>query len=344
MELVTQLMQAMPMPVLLIGPTERVVVANAAADSLLGYSGAGRHYITALRQPVILDSVEQTFRDGQTRASGFLLAEAQREATWHVTVTAVNLDGARNVLLTFEDVTAIEEAGKMRRDFVTNVSHELRTPLTAVLGFVETLSGAARDDAAARQRFLGIIEHEARRMANLVEDLLSLSKVEEDERVRPTDPVEIVGLTRTVLTAQSHTAMQRGISFNLTVSRERQILPGDELQLEQVLTNLVSNAIKYGGADRTIHIDISAPQDEPSLRATGVNISVRDEGEGIPDHHISRLTERFYRMDSHRSRELGGTGLGLAIVKHIVNRHRGRLLIESDVGVGSTFTVSLPIH
>ncbi len=283
----------------------------------------------------------------------------------------------RGVVLSFEDMTEVEESSQIRRDFVANVSHELRTPLTALLGFVETLKGAARDDPEARNRFLGIMEKEAGRMARLVDDLLWLSRVEQEERMRPRDMVDLSAILDRVVAAITPVAekagvclvVERPVAHAKTQLEETEAgtragtqaetragalagaipatfpeIPGDGRQLQQVITNLIENAVKYGGNDKQVEIALSGPIDEPSLRSKGVRISVTDHGEGIAPHHIPRLTERFYRVDNHRSREMGGTGLGLAIVKHIVNRHRGRLRIDSELGKGSRFMVILPLE
>jgi two-component system phosphate regulon sensor histidine kinase PhoR len=217
---------------------------------------------------------------------------------------------------------------------VANVSHELRTPLTALLGFIETLRGAARDDAVARERFLGVMEREAARMNRLVSDLLQLSRVEAAERVRPADPVDLAQVLAMTLTAVRPLAEAAGVELVFDAPGSL-VVPGDADQLTQVFQNLIENAVKYGGAGKRVTITLSQGD-------RGAEVAVRDLGEGIAAIHIPRLTERFYRVDSHRSREKGGTGLGLAIVKHIVNRHRGRLVIDSSEGKGSTFTVILP--
>ncbi len=334
---------ALPIPALLIGTTERIEALNPLAAAMFGHDGTGRHYITVLRQPGVLDSIEQTLRDGQTRTARYLGTEAGRDTTWKVTVSGVVTDTARLTLVCFEDTTAVEQAGQMRRDFVANLSHELRTPLTALLGFIETLRGPARDDAAARERFLAIMQREAGRMARLVDELLSLSRVEAEERVRPTQPVALVALIESVVASLAPTAAASGVELVAAVPKTEVIVPGDANQLRQVVLNLVENAIKYGGRDQTVEIALSGPEPEPALRTQGVRLVVTDHGEGIAAHHIPRLTERFYRVDSHRSREIGGTGLGLAIVKHIVGRHRGRLRIASTPGKGSTFSVILPV-
>lgn len=338
------LMTALPLPVMLVGPTERIEAVNPAAVRLFGGDGTGRHYITALRQPVVMDVVEQVLRDGTTRTCPYLATADAHDTTWQVTVAAVGLPQGQGVLLSFEDVSAVQHADQMRRDFVANVSHELRTPLTALLGFVETLKGAARDDPIARDRFLDIMDREAGRMARLVADLLSLSRVEADERRRPTDQVDMIALVRAVAASLEPVAGRAAIILDMHLPTDTAMVPGDPGQLRQVMTNLIENAIKYGGAAKIVSVTLTPVASDPALRAEAVRISVADQGEGIAPHHLPRLTERFYRVDTHRSREIGGTGLGLAIVKHIINRHRGRLRIESTLGKGSTFTVILPVQ
>jgi two-component system, OmpR family, phosphate regulon sensor histidine kinase PhoR len=338
------ILDAVPVPLVLIGGDERVVHANAPAAALFARSIEGRHYVTALRAPAVLDCIEPVILGRQDRAEGRLLtSEGAREATWRVTATPVPLAGRRGVLVTFEDSTAMQEAGQIRRDFVANVSHELRTPLTALMGFIETLRGAARDDPAARDRFLGIMEREAGRMNRLVHDLLSLSRVEAEERLRPTDPVDLAAVLRSVILSLRPLADEARVTLNVQGLDGPRIVPGDADQLAQVFTNLVENAVKYSGRGATVTVSLGTPEDDPTIRGPAVTAVVADTGEGIAAVHIPRLTERFYRVDSHRSREKGGTGLGLAIVKHIVNRHRGRLKIESRVGEGSRFTVILPV-
>ncbi|MGR3547335.1 MAG: sensor histidine kinase, partial [Roseovarius sp.] len=226
-------------------------------------------------------------------------------------------------------------------DFVANVSHELRTPLTALMGFIETLQGPARHDQVAIDRFLGIMQSEAARMERLVRDLLSLSRVESEERVRPRDEVNLGQVIGSVLHALRPLARDRACDISFEAP-EGMVVRGNDDQLQQVFTNLVENAIKYGGKDNRITITLERTPRDATLRAPAIVARVRDQGPGIDPLHIPRLTERFYRVDTHRSREMGGTGLGLAIVKHIVNRHRGRLRISSTPGEGSEFSVILP--
>ncbi|HVG49590.1 MAG TPA: histidine kinase dimerization/phospho-acceptor domain-containing protein, partial [Rubellimicrobium sp.] len=284
------LISAMPVPAVLIGQDERIEAANGAAAQLFGHDGTGRHYVTVLRQPATLDIVESTLRDGKPREGPFLGRDGGRDTTWRASARAAALASGRRVLVTFEDVTALEEAGQIRRDFVANVSHELRTPLTALLGFVETLRGPARDDAMARERFLGIISREARRMAQLVDDLLSLSRVEAEERRRPTERVELRALATSVAAALEPLAATSGAELRLDLPPQPLTVPGDPRQLRQVLVNLAENAIKYGGPNGPVEIALTGPAEEPGLRRLGVRLSVTDRGPGIAAHHIPRLT------------------------------------------------------
>lgn len=335
---------ALPTPTLLIGPDERIEAINSAARALFGHDGTGRHYITVLRQPATLEAIERTLTDRQPREGRYLGREGSRDTTWRIFTRPLELPSGARVLVCFEDITAVEEAGQIRRDFVANVSHELRTPLTALLGFVETLQGPAREDPKARERFLKIIAAEASRMARLVDDLLNLSRVEAEERQRPVARVDIADLARSVAATLEPLAAKWTTAIHLEVPELGAIVPGDVGQLRQVLLNLMENAVKYGGSGGPVTVRVMPPQDEPSLRRRCVRIVVEDRGPGIAAHHIPRLTERFYRVDTHRSREVGGTGLGLAIVKHVINRHRGRLRIESEPGKGSRFSVILPVE
>lgn len=339
----TDLLNGMPLPVVLVDRNERISQMNAQAESLLGGEILGRHFITGLRQPALLDAIEQVFANQTTRLTRYQGRDGDQDVTWDVSCAPFRMqDGSfAGVSISFTDVSAVESAVQMRRDFVANVSHELRTPLTALSGFIETLSGAAKDDPGARARFLGIMEKETSRMNRLVGDLLSLSRVESDERMRPTDEVEIGAVLRSVSQVLKPLAEDQNCELSLNLPEGEVFLPGDRDQLQQVFTNLIENALKYGGADKTVRVETEIPENDPLLRAPTIRVRVQDEGEGISAEHIPRLTERFYRIDGHRSREMGGTGLGLAIVKHIINRHRGRLWIESAPEQGSCFTVIL---
>ncbi|MEM6653987.1 MAG: ATP-binding protein [Pseudomonadota bacterium] len=337
------LLEAIPLPALVIGRAERILGANERALDLLGTGIAGRHFITAIRQPVVLDTIEASLRDGQPREARYLSSDGAQDTTYIVTCSYVAATVDAGVLVCFEDITHVEMVGQMRRDFVANVSHELRTPLTAILGFIETLQGPARDDRLASDRFLETMHIEATRMERLVKDLLSLNRVEAQERNRPTETLDLAALLRSVVDATGPIVRGANVQLHVDLPDDILVLPGDADQLRQVFTNLIENAVKYGGPNKEITLDARCDNPHPALRVPSVTVSVTDQGPGIEEVHIPRLTERFYRVDNHRSREMGGTGLGLAIVKHIVNRHRGRLRIDSTEGEGSRFTVILPL-
>lgn len=338
-----QIVAAVPHAALLVADNDRILAANARSAALFGDGLAGRHLITVIRQPSVLDAIEGTRSSHLAQETRYLTNDGQQDVTYRVSCAHLDLAGLAGVLVVFEDVTHLEQAGQMRRDFVANVSHELRTPLTALLGFIETLQGPARDDAAARERFLGIMAREADRMNRLVRDLLSLSHVEAQERMRPDEQVDLTEIVRATRRSLAHLAEKNAVSFDEELPGVPVMVPGDADQLRQVLTNLIENAIKYGGHGCRVGLRLDGPAEGLGLRGPAVRLTVSDSGPGIDPLHIPRLTERFYRVDSHRSREMGGTGLGLAIVKHIVNRHRGRLRIESAPGEGSRFSVILPV-
>lgn len=338
----TNVINAFAHGALLIGPQSWIVGANSAATDLLGADLLGRHYITVLRQPALLDAIEGVMEDNKAREARYLGKGQGEDSTYQVHVRPIGHRADQGVLITFEDISPIESAGKMRRQFVANVSHELRTPLTAMIGFIETLRGPAKSDEAARERFLGIMQREADRMTQLVDDLLSLSRVEDQERRKPRDLVNMNALVQSVILSLAPMTEKASVALDAKLPDHDVLIPADADQIRQVLTNLIENGIKYSGGGKPIEIRLSPVELQPALQREGMCLSVQDFGEGIEGHHIPRLTERFYRIDTHRSREVGGTGLGLAIVKHIVSRHRGRLRVKSKVGEGSVFSVILP--
>ncbi len=336
--------QAVPLPTVVIRSDERIEAANTEARRLFGSSIDQRHFITVFRQPELLDAIDASLRDMTERRARYVTNNGRHDLTYEVTMRPVQLPRSGGLLVCFEDVSQREKVGQMRRDFVANVSHELRTPLTAVIGFIETIKGPARDDAKARDRFLNIMETETGRMNRLVDDLLSLSRVEADERVRPREVVLLPSLVRSVGRSFESLAKDAQAEIAFDLPKEDFELLGDPDQLRQVFSNLIENAIKYGGAGTVVTVSVSEPTYDARVRAVGTTVRVSDTGPGIDPIHIPRLTERFYRIDNHRSREMGGTGLGLAIVKHIVNRHRGRMRVESEKGRGSSFVITLPVE
>ncbi|MBD0864954.1 MAG: two-component sensor histidine kinase [Rhodobacteraceae bacterium] len=345
-QLVLEFLAALPVAALLVDQSERIIAANADARTLLGQQIVRRHFATILRQPELLEGIETCLRRHAPRKTRFLSNNGGQGTVYEVSCRYITGGGrlaqGGAALIAFQDQTHMEQVEQMRRDFVANVGHELRTPLTALMGFIETLRGPARDDTDARDRFLTIMEGEANRMNRLVGDLLSLSRVESEEHVRPRDRVDLLAELNSTLESLGPLGEKAGVISTISAPTDPVHVAGDADQLRQVFTNLVENAIKYGGSGGVVQVMVTLSARDATLRAPAVRVQVIDRGPGIDPIHLPRLTQRFYRADNHRSRELGGTGLGLAIVKHIINRHRGRLRVESEPGQGSVFTVILP--
>jgi two-component system phosphate regulon sensor histidine kinase PhoR len=257
-------------------------------------------------------------------------------------VTVPTMFGGKDtcMLMTFHDQTPLRRIEEMRADFVANASHELRTPLAALSGFIDTLQGPARDDPKARDRFLGIMHAQATRMARLIDDLLSLSRVELSAHVRPNAQVDLIPIIRQVADGLEVLAKERQVKIETELPDGPAMIAGDREELLRLFENLIENALKYGASGGRVIVALttaSAPEGTPEIQ-----VRVRDFGPGIPPEHLPRLTERFYRVSVGDSRAQGGTGLGLSLVKHILNRHRGRLVIESVPQEGATFTACFP--
>lgn len=326
------LFDAMRLPLLLVGDG-RVRAANRSARELLGSFIVGADVRTAIRHPAAADRLANP-RAGSSGGTIDLVGIGRPGQRWEMRTRALD-DGSRLVML--NDQTARDAVERMRSDFVANASHELRTPLAAILGFVETLSDPdAGNDPALRTRFLSVIDKEARRMLRLVEDLLSISRIEARKAELPTETHDLGRLVRDAVAEIAAGGDARAHDIAVEGGDGVQVR-ADPAQMSQLVHNIVGNAMKYGhpGTPVSVRIVPSGPQ--------MVELSVSDCGDGIPAEALPRLTERFFRVDSARSRTLGGTGLGLAIVKHVVERHRGRLDIDSVEGQGTTVRVRLPL-
>jgi two-component system phosphate regulon sensor histidine kinase PhoR len=339
------ILQGLPVPLLLIDAERRVIRLNRAADAIVGTGGVGRDLTASVRHPELVQAVDAVLAGEKARDVEFSLAvPVERNFTAHVSRLAGDLPDIA-AIITLNDVTMARRTDQMRADFVANASHELRTPLATLLGFVETLRGPAKDDESARERFLAIMHDQATRMTRLVSDLLSLSRIELYEHTPPTAEVDLAEILRGVIDALKPQAQMRQMTIVLDCPPGLPRATGDEDQLAQVFQNLVINAIKYGRAGSPVTVRLWHAPSAPSLvggTSGAIAVAVVDRGDGIERRHLPRLTERFYRVDAARSRQLGGTGLGLAIVKHIVSRHRGALTIDSEAGKGSEFIVYLP--
>lgn len=337
------LLDRLPDPVILVSRGREITAANRSAREILGIGEVGRDLALTMRHPRVLAAVEAVLT-GATTVSEEMTLAAPTPRTFTLHAARLDGDGADSqaaALLVLRDETRAKRAEQTRADFVANASHELRSPLSALIGFIETLLGPASDDAQARERFLGLMRAEAMRMARLVDDLMSLSRVEINEHVPPKDAVAINSILQSVADTLSVRAEDRGMTIALDVEANLPLVLGDGDQLTQVFHNLVDNAVKYARPGTAVRL-VAKRTERGAGVGQGVSVAVTDVSDGIADIHLPRLTERFYRADAGRSRRLGGTGLGLAIVKHIVNRHRGTLSIESKRGIGSTVTVVLP--
>jgi two-component system phosphate regulon sensor histidine kinase PhoR len=343
------ILAALPDPLILVNDRREIVRANRIAANLFFETSSdtelrGRDLAVVLRNPAVLAATDAVLRGERgTEAKGrvveFTLATpVERHFEARIEPLGTRGEDGAAVLVTLHDMTSIRRTEQMRADFVANASHELRTPLATLIGFIETLRGPAADDPDAQQRFLSIMQQQAGRMARLIEDLLSLSRIELNEHLPPTDALAVGPLLRSVTATLELKAAERDMQFALDVPDDLPPVIGNADELAQVFQNLCDNAIKYGRKGTAITLSISR---SGRVKPAGLAVAVRDQGEGIERVHIPRLTERFYRVDTARSREMGGTGLGLAIVKHIVNRHRGVLEIDSDPGRGSSFTIHL---
>jgi two-component system phosphate regulon sensor histidine kinase PhoR len=321
-------------PAYLLDPRANVLYQNVAARHAFGAIEPGQHISARIRLPAIMDLIREVIasgRKGMTEYSETLPTENVYQVRM---IPAVDARGEVSFyVLIFRDVSETRRIDRMRSDFVANASHELRTPLASLRGFIETLLGPARNDPAAHERFLAIMLEQVTRMSRLVDDLMSLSRLELKARVAPDDAVDLVPLIGSVCDALSPLAADLGVEIKRHLPDHAVTVTGDRDELTQVFENLIENACKYGQDGKIVDVTLIERPQQP------VEVSVIDYGPGIPEEQVPRLTERFYRVNVESSRSKKGTGLGLAIVKHILTRHRARLLIRSEIGRGSAFTV-----
>jgi two-component system phosphate regulon sensor histidine kinase PhoR len=342
------LLANIPDPVILVDGRAIVIEANEPAMALLPGLRLKHPLSFALRNPDVLEGINTVLQTGHTRKVQYS-ERVPTERAFEVQLGPLKTQGgpaaARpGVALFFRDLTSARRLEQMRVDFVANASHELRTPLASLLGFIETLQGPARNDTAARERFLEIMRGQAQRMTRLIDDLLSLSRIEMRAHLAPEERLDLTALVRHMVDLLTPLARERKVEVRLAIPDGPLYVRGDRDELLRVVENLVENAVKYGESARGVDVTLGIGQPAGNTPKQ-IELTVRDYGPGIPPEHLPRLTERFYRVDAVQSREKGGTGLGLAIVKHIANRHRGELTIESELGSGALFRVALPaIH
>ncbi len=328
-------LDALDMPIFVLNAEAELIDQNGAAEAVFGAFAAGLHVSTRWRSPGILDMIRETIETGAPNQ----IEHSERlpsERVYIVRVAPVDPQGIRGAtyfLLSFRDISELRRLDRMRSDFVANASHELRTPLASLRGFIETMQGPARDDAKAKDRFLAIMLDQANRMSRLVDDLLSLSRLELKAHLPPDQKVELAPILGHVRDSLTPLAADLGVEIRLDLPDDKVEVMGERDELVQVFENLIENACKYGQDGKVV--DVVLRRDAGGA----TEVSVRDHGPGIPAEHVPRLTERFYRVNVEDSRSKKGTGLGLAIVKHILTRHRARLIVKSDLGAGSVFTV-----
>ena len=345
LSLLQAVIDAMPDPVVAIDSGSIAVAANAKARAILPALQMQQSLTLALDTAELLDAVAEAVASSQPQRVHFSergTAEHQYEV--HVIPArepALSPSSGRALLLmTFHDLTPLYRVEQVRADFVANASHELRTPLAALSGFIDTLQGPAREDPKARAKFLDIMQAQASRMARLIDDLLSLSRIELRAHINPDARVDLIVIVRQVLDSLQTLARERDVALTLATPADSLTVHGDRDELTRLFENLVENALKYGASGKRVEVAVEINR---KAQPEDVKVSVRDYGPGIAPEHVPRLTERFYRVDVGQSRAEGGTGLGLALVKHILNRHRGRLSIDSVQGSGSTFSAYLPL-
>ncbi|MDJ0950005.1 MAG: ATP-binding protein [Alphaproteobacteria bacterium] len=344
---VETIFDGLPDPVATLDQDCRLLSANAAAQDRFGDHIIGLDLGAALRHPGLRDAAIEVI------ALGAKNKQARREVEFSVAGAVVRFyralvislpassDSGPAAVLALQDLTAAKRIDELRGDFVANVSHELKTPLSGLVGFIETLRGPAAGDEKAREEFLDIMDQQAARMSGLIKDLLSLSAIEANEHLQPIERIDLLPVVRRSIRQMEGRAKSRGVKLSLMVAEDlpqEVMVIGDLDQIAQVFENLIDNAIKYSPQSGEVRVAMRRARGAVPSYA----VEIADQGEGIAPEHVPRLTERFYRVDPARSRQLGGTGLGLAIVKHILNRHQGSLHISSTPGEGSRFTVRLP--
>jgi two-component system, OmpR family, phosphate regulon sensor histidine kinase PhoR len=344
--LIEQLIGGLPGAAIVLDREGRVIALNEAATGIAPALQGGEPALIALRMPDLVGAIRRAAKRREPQRVEFF-ERVPVDRWFEAFVTPVRLangseGGVDILLMTFNDLTPLRRIEEMRADFIANASHELRTPLAALLGFIETLQGTAKDDTAARAKFLAIMQGQATRMARLIDDLLSLSRIELNVHLQPNTPVDLVPIVRQVVDGLQTLARDRRVEIKVAGLPDTLMVLGDRDELIRALENLVENALKYGAVGK--RVDITVTRGQARAHTPEARVAVRDYGPGIAPEHLPRLTERFYRVDVADSRAQGGTGLGLALVKHVLNRHGGRLTIESTLGAGAIFTMHLPLR
>ena len=361
MENISFILNKLEDAIIVLDSDQKIIFQNSHSIDLFENNYTGQNITNLIRSPIVLETLENVYKNKKTkiieynseygqnlspRSTNFYNVEISYEKN-HLQLT----NSKDNYVILMKNITPLKNIEKVRSSFIANVSHELKTPLATVMGFLETIRGPAKDDKKSMSKFLGIMDKETIRMKRLIDDLLVVSKIESDEHIHPTKKVNLIKTLNNVIESLMEYALKKNIQIrtNYQLNENLSVL-GNEDELVQVFTNIIDNSIKYGKINSSIDIkaeevkeQVDQSEDKKLFPQLILKISVKDESDGIHAKHLSRLTERFYRVDAARSKEIGGTGLGLTIVKHILNKHRGHLDIKSEINQGSTFTVELPI-
>ena len=361
MENISFILNKLEDAIIVLDSDQKIVFQNSHSIDLFENNYTGQNITNLIRSPIVLETLENVYKNKKTKIIEYNSEYGQNLSPRSTNFYNVEISYEKNYLqltntkdnyvILMKNITPLKNIEKVRSSFIANVSHELKTPLATVMGFLETIRGPAKDDKKSMSKFLGIMDKETIRMKRLIDDLLVVSKIESDEHIHPTKKVNLIKTLNNVIESLKEYALKKNIQIrtNYQLSENLSVL-GNEDELVQVFTNIIDNSIKYGKINSSIDIkaeevkeQVDQSEDKKLFPQLILKISVKDESDGIHAKHLSRLTERFYRVDAARSKEIGGTGLGLTIVKHILNKHRGHLDIKSEINQGSTFTVELPI-
>ena len=344
------LVDTLPDILIMTNDSKMIVRTNRAARNIFGQNLAHRHLRDIIQSETLMNAISTVIEDLHGQEVEFHLGEPfMKDFQAIIERFPIPSEGGISIVITLTDITQQKRIQRMRADFVANASHEIRTPLASIIGFIETLRGPAKDDEAAREEFLKVMADQAERMSKLVNDLLSLSKVEMNVNAAPISKVDLLRIIRSEKQHFEWACKQKNVTIRLKLNDTLPATKGDDEELAQVVRNLIGNAVKYTNSDTEVIITAkltSSLPDDPVFRnlSRAILFSIQDHGEGIAKEHLPRLTERFYRVDTARTRKVGGTGLGLSIVKHVLNRHHGVLTIDSEMGRGSTFSIYLPVY
>ena len=339
--------------IIIVNEEHKIIFENTQAEQIFGNNFKGMPLSNLIRDSSIIETYQSVLKNKDIQSTEYAVPNfsdnlTMRDNVFNVKISYREHNKGDFITIILKNITEQINLERLRSDFIANVSHELKTPMSTIIGCLETIKSAAANDLNAQKKFLDIMSIEANRLNRLIEDLLTISKIESNEHIFPTNKINILDTVNQVVQNLDKSAKKRNIIFKINSSDQSYFILGNSDELIQVFSNLFENSIKYANKDSEVFIVIDIEINNivnsiKPLSLSNVVIKLTDKSEGIAKNHLNRLTERFYRIDAARSKEVGGTGLGLAIVKHILKKHRATLEIDSTVGVGSTFTIAFPL-